>query len=338
MGLIHPLSKAIINRYSTYHELIEWRRQNISKVALIHEKLNEFHDMLIQRAVEVAVRKIESERGPAPARFTFFMMGSAARFEQSVWSDQDHGMIYGQCDDEGKQYFQSLGEEITFGLTQVGYEPCDGKVMSSNPKWCKSLNEWKEQLKGWMEEESWESIRYLLTFFDSRSFLGEEHFLKELKDLIFSHIDEHPYLMRRMLENVGHTRRGIGVFGQFLVETHGKHSGCIHVKNRILFPYVNSLRLLALKEKIEQPQTVLRFDELPSYYQQIKKYKPAFSKLLSLRLKFQQHEESYETIHYLKVSHLSHQEKKDLKDITRSGYKLYQETKKLIEKGCPKWS
>lgn len=59
-----------------------------------HEKLNLFHDELIKKTVQLAMEKVQGDWGDPPAPFAFFLMGSAGRFEQSVWSDQDHGIIF----------------------------------------------------------------------------------------------------------------------------------------------------------------------------------------------------------------------------------------------------
>ncbi|WP_258000443.1 DUF294 nucleotidyltransferase-like domain-containing protein [Bacillus sp. Marseille-P3661] len=316
----------------TYKELKLWRQQQINEVCNHPELLNQFHDKLIKETVQAAIKKNESEWGPIPARFAFFMMGSAGRYEQSVWSDQDHGIIF-DGSEVLKDYFLTLGSEITRALYEVGYDLCDGNVMASNPLWCHSLTVWEQQILRWLNEESWESLRCFLTFFDSRVLIGEEWFLLKLKDVGFSKLDNNPHLYSRLLANVSHIRKAIGFFGQLLPDGHGEDVGSLNLKDQVFFPFVNAVRLLALKEKITEPSTLARIQLLPECYNQIKGYYDEFSELLQYRLYFQRFSTSYEKVHLLNLKKLTKQQKQELKRIMKNGYKLFSETKVIIEKG-----
>lgn len=316
-----------------YLEMRQWRDKHIHKVWENPIALNQFHDMLIKTTVQKAIEKVESELGPAPAHFAFFIMGSGGRSEQSIWSDQDHGIIF--AGNEGfKSYFLRMGEEISNGLSVVGYELCDGKVMSSNPKWCNSVASWEQQISNWLNEASWESLRYFSTFFDSRVLIGEDGFLLRLKEFAFNHLRKDPYLYIRLFENIRHMKKGLGILGQFLPDSFGKETRCINMKEVIFFPYINSLRLLSLKEGIFNPSTLARFQQLPNRYTNIKKYQVDFEKLLHLRLYFKKQSKSYEDVHLLNVDYLAKSEKQELKQIMKHGYRLFNETKHIINKGC----
>src|SRR4051794_22835154 len=106
---------------SSYLEIRRFRDAQIIWVSSNHSQLNQFHDEIINRVIHVSVQQIEDRYGPLPCPFTFFMMGSAGRFEQSVWSDQDHGIIYQLQGTEILTYFLALGKEISQGLQLAGY-------------------------------------------------------------------------------------------------------------------------------------------------------------------------------------------------------------------------
>ncbi|MFB6468277.1 DUF294 nucleotidyltransferase-like domain-containing protein [Cytobacillus sp. Hz8] len=320
-----------------YKALRKWRNHRIQLVWDDPIALNQFHDELIEATVQKAIKNVESELGPAPAHFTFFLMGSGGRLEQSIWSDQDHGIIF-SGKEEMKFYFLQLGTEISQGLSEVGYPFCDGKVMSSNPKWCNSLEAWEKQIYDWLDEASWESLRYFSTFFDSRVLLGSESRLIKLKEGAFKILKENPFLLTRLLENISHIRKGLGVLGQLLPNTSGKEAGSINMKEVVLFPYVNSLRLLSLKEEILAPSTLERFRFLPESYYHIKDYQSSFEKLLRLRLYHKKKAENYENVHFLNIHSLSKSEKLEIKEIMKNGYKLFEETKEIIQKGCSSWT
>ncbi|WP_226038542.1 DUF294 nucleotidyltransferase-like domain-containing protein [Aquibacillus saliphilus] len=323
---------------NSYAEIFRWRKQQIIEVSMNHQQLNELHDEIIEKTVELAMEKVQSELGSPPAPFAFFLMGSAGRFEQSVWSDQDHGIIF-DGSNSCQFYFLTLGTEITNGLAEVGYERCDGLVMSSNPNWCQSIAGWKTQLVDWLNEASWKSLRHFSTFFDSRVLVGEVSFLTELKTEVFQVLRQQPSLYLRLVENVDFIKKGIGVFGQLLPELHGENTGTIQLKQTAFFPYVNALRLLALKDEMFEPSTISRFKELSfDAYPSIKSYQDNFIELLDFRLYFKKEAKNYQEVHLIHLDSLTKEDKQKLKQLMKKGYKLFSETKTIMEKECSTWS
>ncbi|SDL91695.1 DUF294 nucleotidyltransferase-like domain-containing protein [Sediminibacillus halophilus] len=319
----------------TIYREMKANRSRLMAAAVNHQKLNAYHDQLMAQTVQLAMEKVKGELGDPPAPFAFFLMGSAGRYEQSVWSDQDHGIIFAG-DDLCKSYFLRAGTEISNALELVGYERCDGEVMSSNPLWCNSLVEWHQQITAWMTEASWQTLRHFSTFFDSRVLIGDTNYLTELKHTAFSILEQQPDLFHRLIDNVDFYRKGIGIFGQLLPEQQGEQSGTIHLKQKALFPYVNALRLLALKNKIFAPSTLSRFSQLPEGYQSLQTYEKDFRALLDFRLKFRREAKTYKEVHLISIQDLSKQEKQELKSMMRKGYKLFSKTKTKIEEACSK--
>ncbi|WP_419954195.1 DUF294 nucleotidyltransferase-like domain-containing protein [Neobacillus niacini] len=318
---------------ASYLEIRRFRDDHIIWVSRNHLQLNMLHDEIIQRVISVSVKQTEKFLGSPPCPFTFFMMGSAGRFEQSIWSDQDHGIIYQQQGDSINEYFMALGKEISQGLQLAGYAYCDGAVMASNPLWCKSLPEWRQQLVNWSFNSNWESIRHLLIFIDGRSLYGEAYFLENLKTEVYQIIHKE-CLFNKILNNTLYLKKGLGVMGQILVETHGPHTGSLNIKEKALFPYVNAVRLLAIKGNIFETSTISRLEklseiELPSIKGEI--YKQQFIKLLNFRLTLSK-PDNYENSHFLPISALSKKQKEEVKEILRNGMALYRYVKNLIEK------
>lgn len=317
----------------TYLEVRRFRDSQSIWVSRNHFQLNQLHDEIINSVILVAIKHVVDRYGPIPCPFTFFMMGSAGRFEQSLWSDQDHGIIYQQQSTEIQEYFLTLGKEISLGLHLAGYEYCDGAVMASNPLWCKSLSQWSQQLESWSLDSSWECIRQLLIFIDGRSLYGEPEFLENLKKKVYQTIHNEK-LLKKALNNTLYLKKGIGVLGQILVETHGPHSGSLNIKEKALFPYVNAIRLLAIRGNILETTTLSRLErlsefELPSFKREL--YKKQFIKLLNFRLTLSK-PDNYENSHYLPITSLTKEQKKEIKEILKNGTDLYHYVKNLIEK------
>ncbi|MNE52374.1 putative nucleotidyltransferase substrate binding domain protein [compost metagenome] len=147
-------------------------------------------------------------------------------------------------------------------LEAVGYPPCDGKVISSNPDWCMSLAEWNGRLVDWFKEPSWEAVRYLLIIADGRCISGKKQLLVKLKDMFFTDMLNHPVIVQRMLENTLRHKMLLGIFGQFLKEQYGEDAGSLDIKYGAYIPMVNSIRLLSVQACIRETSTLGRLREL----------------------------------------------------------------------------
>ncbi|MGG3468274.1 DUF294 nucleotidyltransferase-like domain-containing protein [Neobacillus pocheonensis] len=318
---------------TSYLEIRDYRNRQIPEVSLDHFKLNRLHDEIMKRVIHLSINQIVVKNGPPPCPFSFFIMGSAGRSEQSIWSDQDHGIIYQETNPDTQVYFLQLGKEISEGLYQAGYDYCDGGVMSSNPMWCKSLFEWEQQLMNWILDSSWESIRHLLIFIDGRSLFGEPEYIDKLKTLVYQTVHKE-HLISKVLGNTMFVKRGINILGNLLVETHGPFAGSLNLKEIGLFPYVNAVRLLAIHENMLETSTLSRLDRLennilPSSEKEL--YKGHLVTLLNYRLLFGNHT-NYESGHFLSIQTLTKKQKRELKDIIRNGAVFYRLVRKLLEK------
>lgn len=311
--------------FDTYESIRNWKDSNIYKYRADTDKLNQFHDEVMKHVLRIALKKLVPLN--PPCIFTWFITGSGGRFEQGLISDQDHGIVYVDRSDEAQAYFLELGKEISQGMYEVGYPFCEGKVMSSNPFWCRSVSEWNQQLTCWMEEGTWEAIRYLQIFYDARCLTGHEQILRDLKVFIYEHQKKDNKLLVRFLENVMFVKRVIGPFGQIIVEEKGGHEGSIDLKQTAFLPYVNAIRILAIKEGLLGTPTLERIDTLiekKGYPIELRKYQDSFSKLLQLRNTSYLSGTSYEESHYLSVKGLEKAKKKELKEILKDGKKLHQ--------------
>ncbi|WP_062513696.1 DUF294 nucleotidyltransferase-like domain-containing protein [Halobacillus sp. KGW1] len=316
----------------TYEALREYRDMRLQSALYGHKELHALHDRLITRTFRLARRQVAKEQGDPPAPFAFYLMGSAGRGEQSVWSDQDHGILF-SGEDHLQGYFLRLGEEVSRGLEVVGYDRCEGEVMASNPLWCQSTVRFKEQIRSWLEAEDWQTLRHFTIFFDSRVLHGDPVLLEEVKAHAFSQLHKAPHLYKRLYENMEFMKKGTGVFGQLLTEQTGEGKGKINVKETVYFPYVNALRILALCEGIYPPSTLERFRALLSYYPSLSEYEDDFRKLLEYRIQWGRDADHYENVHLISPSILDKEEKRLLKRWMKHGKQLVSETRHHIRGG-----
>lgn len=319
--------------FDSYESIRKWKDNHIHQYEMDNKTLNEFHDELMRSASKIALFHLEKEFGLPPCRFSWFVTGSAGRLEQGVISDQDHGLIYEDHTNQACDYFKRLGKELSKGLHLIGYPYCEGKIMSSNKLWCQSKQDWQRQLFSWMEEKSWESIRYLQIFYDSRNIVGENDYVIELKEFIFHYQQKNQKLLQRFMDNIQHIKHSVGPLGQLYLEPSGKYEGCIDLKKSAFLPYVNAIRLLAIKEGLVETSTVERINSLcqmNKYHEELLRYKQNFEKLLIYRGFLFTNAKSYDDVHYLNVKNLSKTERREIKNILKDGKKLHQYVKGII--------
>lgn len=319
----------------TYESIKYWKDQNMMSFQDILS-LNEFHSQVMCKVFKVAIQRLgQRTLKQPPCEYVWFITGSGGRFEQGFISDQDQGIIYEQSSIENDAYFKDLGKEVSYGLFIVGYPYCQGGIMSSNPMWCKSIANWKKQLKQWMREKSWDTIRYLQIIYDARGLIGNTSYIHQLKSVIYDYHIEQPFLLKRFADNVSHIKNVIGPLGQLLVEQYGEYQGCINLKYAAFLPYVNTIRLLAIKEGIYQTSTVERIQQLinlPQYQSILQNSEKNFLHLLQYRISLFQ-TKTYTDTHYLNVEKLSIAQRKEIKQILKEGKILHHQVITLFEKG-----
>lgn len=323
----HPFKKQveIDMMASTYIDLRKYRDIKMQEVRFDPLKLNQLHDQLMANVAEIAIHQITARFGAPPSPFTFFVMGSAGRFEQSVWGDQDHGIIFSDSHGHAQDYFLRLGEEISKGLFYAGYPYCDGGVMADNPLWCKSLKDWQLQLTSWVNESTWESIRHLLIFIDARPLYNKNNDINDLKHLVYQSIKKR-HQLRPILENTIHAKKGLNALGQFLINTHGSYAGMLNIKDRVLIPYVNAARTLAFAGQLDGTSTLSRLQFLKDDY-----FINNFKKLLEFRLLYS-NPYDYQSGHYIAIHSLAKKDQLVLKEIIKSTSHLQKSVKNLLEK------
>jgi CBS domain-containing protein len=109
--------------------LIDGGSNTLSLTAVISSLGDSIHKRLIEIALE--------DLGPAPREFAFMVMGSQARGEQTLATDQDNAIVIdeapGKLSEKDQTYFLELGKKLNKDLNTVGYNYCPGQVMAGNP-------------------------------------------------------------------------------------------------------------------------------------------------------------------------------------------------------------
>jgi CBS domain-containing protein len=237
----------------------------------------------------------EAELGAPPVAYSFLVMGSAARDEQTLATDQDNAIVYADVeperDDEVRDYFLKLGTKVCGWLDQAGYHKCPGLTMASNPRWCQPLSRWKEYLTSYVTVSSAQDLRDVNIVFDFRCAWGEAghgaQLRKHLRELLE---DGQPAFFFHLAQSTLQFKPPIGFFGNIQLEQSGKHPQAFNIKSAIV-PLVNFARIYALRGHLAETNTLERLrrlrDEgtlLPSSHDELVQ---AYAALTQIRLAHQ---------------------------------------------------
>ncbi|MCG1036382.1 DUF294 nucleotidyltransferase-like domain-containing protein [Polaribacter sargassicola] len=296
--------------------LKSYLEQNIP-LSHISKIISEINDAVTIRVVELALKKMDS---PPPVKFTWLALGSQGRKEQLLYTDQDNALIFEDTTTENyletKNYFLKLAGHITKSLHKIGYEYCPAEMMASNPKWCLSLSEWKNQFNDWIINIDEKAILLSSIFFDFNAIYGDTDMSKELTKSIFKTLNEKSLLYTFLGKEAIASPSPLGFFRQFLVENNGDHKDSFNIKKRALMPLINAARLLILSNNIfEINNTGLRFEKLAEIEPQNKELYQSCSYAFKALLKFKTkqgilHNDSGK---FIKLESLTKEEKLKLK-------------------------
>lgn len=212
----------------------------------------ELNETIIQKVVEISTKEISNI---PPIKFAFFAMGSQARKEQLVPTDQDNGIIFDDVPDsileDIRHSFIELATIINKNLHSIGYEYCPAEMMASNPKWCLSKKEWEEQFKNWIFNPSDKNILLSSIFFDFNFIFGEKKLIDEMSAIVLENTKKNNRFFMFMAKDALKSASPLGFFRQFLVDQDGAHKDQFNIKQRAIMPLIDAARILTLQHNLQ---------------------------------------------------------------------------------------
>lgn len=307
------------------------------------ETINFVHDAFIRRTLEIAEERVRTSYADVPpvSSFAVLLFGSGGRREQTLWSDQDNGLVYeiseGRSPEEAERYVHLLAESFETSMETIGYPPCEGKVLVTNPEWRRTLDQWKGTIETWLDEPEFETVRRLLIMVDGRTVFGDEQLGLALKDALYQGISKHSgTILPRMLQNTLRYKVLVGLLGNLLTEPYGEEAGGIDIKYGAYLPMVNAIRLLALRYNIHATSTLERIEALEGcgglHRETAQELLRSFHTVLSFRAmtSFQIEDGKYTSSGVLSSKMLTKEVKRELKRTLRAGAGLQRLVKRLI--------
>jgi CBS domain-containing protein len=250
-------------RVHIMHLLQAYLDQNIP-LTLISKIISELNDAIIKQVIGISLKKMKV---PPRVKFSWLAIGSQGRGEQLLLTDQDNALVFEDVAEDKlaqtKAYFLKLAAHVTKGLRDIGYEYCPADMMASNPKWCLSISEWKEQFTLWIVNPGPDEVLLSSIFFDYSLSYGEQNLVDQLTQTILEKTQDHPKFFQQLADGALQSPSPSGFFRQFLVEEDGAHKDFFDLKRRALMPLIDAARVLVIAHQIKSiNNTAARFEKL----------------------------------------------------------------------------
>ncbi|MGZ5213613.1 MAG: putative nucleotidyltransferase substrate binding domain-containing protein [Actinomycetota bacterium] len=213
-------------------------------------------DAMTTRLLTLGIERL----GEPPVPWAWLALGSAARREQALGTDQDHALAYDPEDRpvaEVDPYFAELAEFVTDGLEGAGIPRCKGDAMATNPAMRRSVQAWVDALHAWMRDPGPSGSILSSIVYDFRRVTGPLDPEPELRATIFDARNDVAFL-RHLGHRVLDHRPPTGFLRDLVVERKGEHVGHLDAKHGGITIIGNIARLQGVRAGIAAKETLDR--------------------------------------------------------------------------------
>jgi CBS domain-containing protein len=234
------------------------------------------NDAAVTRLLQLAIER----HGAPPVAYAWLALGSVARSETTVASDQDNALAYADTDDPTVDaYFEKVAAEVNAGLARCGCGLDISDVLARNRVWRKSESEWIAVFADCLEHPDHSNLVRAALTFDFRRVTGELDIVKPLVELLRA-APEHPGFLARLARTVTEVRSPLG-FRQRLI-------GPVDLKKSAALPIENLARFHGLSHRVTVSATLDRLAAIEGLgalsSETVKSLQEAFTIIWDLRL------------------------------------------------------
>lgn len=220
--------------------------------------ISTLNDVLTERLLQLELK----DSPAAGIEFCWLALGSEGRFEQTLNTDQDNGLIFtpppGQSDEATRDTLLAFAADINHALAECGFPLCTGGVMASNPKWCLSLTQWQNTFARWIDQGDPNALLHASIFFDFRALFGQHDLAHQLRQFVVDKAAGNPRFLHQMSANALRNKPPLGMVREFITGD----DNTIDLKLHGITPFVDAARIYSLAHGGVQTGTVPRFREL----------------------------------------------------------------------------
>ncbi|MDP9399372.1 MAG: DUF294 nucleotidyltransferase-like domain-containing protein [Actinomycetota bacterium] len=207
-------------------------------------------DAATQRLLELALER----HGPAPAAWAWLGLGSVARRELTLGSDQDNALAYAGGEDPGADAaLARVAAEVNAGLARCGFGADHAEVLARNPAWRMSAERWRAVFRECLERPDRSHLVRAAVSFDFRAVAGGLEVTPPLV-AVLREARHHQDFLRRLARTATDVRLPLGWRARLVTDRDGR----VDLKRGAAVPIANLARLHALAGGITISATVDR--------------------------------------------------------------------------------
>jgi CBS domain-containing protein len=227
---------------------------------MIGRAMSEIGRSFKQRLLELAEEKF----GAPPIPYCFLALGSMARDEQLIVTDQDNALILDNSYDSNAHgdYFTKLASFVCDGLAACGYSYCTGDIMATNPVYRKTQSQWEECFADWIDNPDPQALLNCSIFFDLTGVYGRVKWAEQLNGFIVRRAKKNNRFLACLARNALNRKPPLGFFKDFVMENDGRHNNSINLKRRGTAPLADLIRVHALAIGSQSQNSFQRLEDI----------------------------------------------------------------------------
>ena len=241
----------------------------VQSVATLHHNCTEYRDLLARRALYLVEEELRTAgTGPPPVPYAFLSTGSDGRDEQTLITDQDHLIVYGDDGgDEADTWFKEFSLLLVDRLEEIGFKKCTGDMMPSNPTWRGSFQQWRRRLICIVRyecepEDFGKNMMNLIVLSDARYVAGNRELADQLVETIRGVEQDYFQALWGMAKAATEMKLALGFLKRLWTEGSGDHKGEFNLKLLAWAPLIMNVRILAINQGIPATNTIRRIELL----------------------------------------------------------------------------
>ncbi len=201
----------------------------------------------------------EADLGPPPVPYCWVVLGSQARHEQGLASDQDNALVIADDLAPGDDdYFRRLAHQVSTGLAACGYRPCPGEIMATNPRWRATGATWRDHFTRWLTTPEPPAVLHGSIFFDMRPLHGAEHLVQSLRAEVLAGTQRAELFLKHLARHAVDRRPPLGFFRGLVLVKEGEHRDTLDLKGGGVAAVVELARVHALLSGIPEVNSQAR--------------------------------------------------------------------------------
>lgn len=220
-------------------------------------------DTVVARLIDFSICK----RGPAPVPWAWLDLGSAARREFTLASDQDNALAYADPEPDAPAdvdaYFAGIGSDVNDGLVRCGIGIDNNGVLAGNRLWRMSKDAWLKTFDDCLTDPDESHLIRANVSFDFRPTAGGLALTAELTARIRA-ARQHVQFMRLMARTATGWPVALGFRGQLATGHDGDPPGKLDLKRGAIIPLVNLVRFHGLANGVTISPTLDRIEAVAS--------------------------------------------------------------------------